>query len=206
MSSMNSTSFTSLAAGAALVLGLAAACSSDPEPTPPSTSTTFDAGVGVETGVESPTTTSSTTISGTINGKSFTAKSGFGFRNKGGTVDIILSDQADACASIEKAKLHAGETMVQLYRLAGTAPGAFGETDDVKYVTVKPTCTSGQPLGDADVASSSRATTTKVDLTALDAASVEGTLTVTFEDGSTVSGPFDFPMCSVTVPELTTCF
>ncbi len=187
-------------------VGSAAACSSDPEPALPSTASSFDAGPAVETGSESPTTVSSTTISGTIGGKAFAAKSGFGFRNKGGSVDIILSDRADACASVEQAKLHAGETIVELFRFAGTAPGTFGESEDVKYATVKSTCTSNAPLGDENVASSSRGTTTKLEVTALDAASVEGTLTVTFEDGSTITGPFDFPMCTVTVPELLTCF
>lgn len=172
-----------------------AAAATDSPSTPTGDAATADTGA------------STTAITGTVNGTSFAAASGFFFVDDTGKLDLIFSDKFGICDSAKQSKIHAGETMVQLYTLAGTAPGVFTSANgDVKYATVKPTCASDAPLGDSEVAAASRATTSTVTLSVVTSTKVEGTLDITFEDGSKVSGGFSVSACSVTIPESSTCY
>lgn len=162
----------------------------------------FDSGPSIADGA-----VGSTAVTGVINGKAFAATSGFFFVDPGGKIDLIISDKSGICDSVKQSKIHPGETMVQLYGLNGTAPGAFtSENDDIKYATIKATCASNQPVGDAEVDAASRATTSTVTISTSTATKLEGTLNLTFEDGSSVSGSFSLGSCTSTVPETSACF
>jgi hypothetical protein len=133
-------------------------------------------------------------------------RSGFAFKAADGTVDLVFSNQDGLCESVKAAKLHAGEALVQAYRLAGTAPGTFTNAGDTKYVRVKATCTSGQPLGTGDIDKASRADTATFSLTQLSATVATGTMSASYADGSSVAGSFSVPICEATVPETSACF
>jgi hypothetical protein len=143
---------------------------------------------------------------GTVGGKSFAIASGIGHLDKDGSLDLILSDAPGLCDAIQAQKFAPGTTIVQAYGLVGKAPGAFkSDHEDVKYATVSPTCPSGQPIGEQNVAKAGRAKTTTIEVTTLGDTSVEGTIDVTFDDGSSVSGSFSVPMCSQSQAEKATC-
>lgn len=135
-------------------------------------------------------------------------KSGFAFKNADGTVDLVLSSLDGACDSAKGAKVHAGETLVQLFALTGTAPGAFTSANkDVKYATVAATCASGTPVSAGGaVSASGRATTSTVTISSLTASGAQGTLDLVFDDGSKASGSFDVPTCTATTFENAVCF
>ena len=94
---------------------------------------------------------------------------------------------------------------MQLYGLNGTAPGTYTSTD-IKYVTVKASCTAGQPLGDADVEKAGRIQTSTVTVSSITSAIVEGMVDLAFQDGSKASGSFSVPICGSTSPETSVCF
>jgi hypothetical protein len=95
--------------------------------------------------------------------------------------------------------------LVQLYGMAGTAPGPFTSINgDIKYAIIASGCPSGQPVG-ADVAKAGRVKTATVTLSKT-SPSVEGILDVTFDDGSSLSGGFVAPVCAATLPENSVCF
>jgi hypothetical protein len=136
-------------------------------------------------------------------------KSGFAFvdSSAGGSLDLVLSDVDALCDSVTQKKIHAGETIVQLYTLKGTAPGTYtAENNDIKYATVSPSCPSGQPLGETNVAGAGRIQTSAITVSSLTATVAEGTLDLTFTDGSKVSGTFSVPICGSTLPESSVCY
>lgn len=146
------------------------------------------------------------TASGTVGGKSFAIASGIGHVGKDGALDLILSDAPGLCDAIQAQKFAAGTTIVQAYNLTGKAPGEFKSSDaDVKYATVSATCPSGQPIGEQNVAKAGRAKTATINVTSLGDATVEGSIDVTFDDGSSVSGSFSVPTCPQSEAEKATC-
>jgi hypothetical protein len=145
--------------------------------------------------------------SGTVGGAAFVAKSGFWHENTDGSIDLVFSNQADVCQATKDQKLRGGESLLQFFALKGTAPGPLTPSleEDLKYASIKATCTSGQPIGKDDVEKSSRAQTFSFTLSAK-SANVSGTLDVKFEDGSTVAGSFDVPACDAEIGDDLTCF
>ena len=143
-------------------------------------------------------------ISGTLGGETFAFRSGLSRVKADGSVDVILSDAGQLCDSVTRQKFHPGETLLQVYHLAGTAPGKF-TTDEIKYASVSTTCPSGQPIEGTAVAKKGRATSSDITLSSVTASVVEGKLTVSFDDGSTVTGSFSVPVCSASESENATC-
>jgi hypothetical protein len=188
-------------------LALVAACSSSESASAGSSSGSDTADASGTSNTSDGSAPAGNTVAGTIGGKAFTIKSGFGYVDKDGALDLVLSSEDGLCDSVKQSKIHPGEMLVQLYTLKGTAPGAFvPEHNDVKYATVASTCPSGEPLGQANVEKAARATSTTVTIAALTATAVDGTVSITFEDGSSVSGDFNLPTCSSTTPESSICF
>jgi hypothetical protein len=76
----------------------------------------------------------------------------------------------------------------------------------MKYAELGP-CTSGAPIGDKDSVANGRAekSASTITLTTLASDKVEGTLDVTFDDGSHISGTFSVPTCSSETPETSYC-
>jgi hypothetical protein len=144
------------------------------------------------------------TLSGILGGK-FVLNSGYGHMNDDGSIDVILSDFADACASAVANRAHAGETFLQAYGLRGTAPGVFASTQVVKYATEGGSCPSGQRASFA-VVTYAQATVSKVTLSKVTASAVEGEMSATFNDGSHVSGTFTVPTCSSVLSEFVLCY
>lgn len=119
-------------------------------------------------------------------------------------IDLVFANTADLCAGLENQKFTAGSSIVQIYNLSGTAPGALVASDDTKYATLLPACPSGASVSDY-VASASRATSAAVTVTTKTATQITGELDITFEDGSSIKGAFDVPICSVSEAEAATC-
>ncbi len=141
---------------------------------------------------------------GEVGGQPFTFKSGYFTINDGthdtgakGLIDVVLSTADAVCDAAMQQKLHGGETLVQLYGLEGTAPGAYVAVhDEIKYGRIKPTCPSGAPL-EANADSAGRIQSSAVTLSRVDAALVEGTIDLTFDDGSKLAGSFSVPSCTL---------
>lgn len=145
-------------------------------------------------------------VTGTVGGEAFTFRSGIAHKGKEGSIDLILSDTEGLCDSLTQQKFHAGETIVQAYNLVGTAPGTFAAKEsDTKYASLKSTCASGQKIND-HVDKAARATTSEITLTSVGATSVEGKISITFDDGSSVSGDFSVPVCGMADAEDATCY
>jgi hypothetical protein len=121
-----------------------------------------------------------------------------------GKIDLLFADFADLCGNLESQTFPAGTSVVQIYSLAGTVPGEFTPGEDVKYATILPACPSGGSVNDY-VASASRATSASVTIATKTSTRITGEIHVTFEDGSTVDGGFDVPICSVSQAEDATC-
>ena len=136
-------------------------------------------------------------FSGTVGGKAFTFQSGLAYVKNSKRVDLIFSDYAGICESTQKVHLHAGETLLQAYGLEGTAPGKFTPADnDVKYASIAASCASGQAI-EGSVDKHSDVSAADVTLSSVSSTTVEGDITLTFKDGSNVSGHFAVPVCSV---------
>lgn len=121
-----------------------------------------------------------------------------------GKLDLVFADYADLCTTITAEKFPAGATVVQLYNLSGTAPGEFTASADTKYASILPACPSGAPVNEY-VAGASRATTTTVTVDTKTDTRVTGEVHMTFEDGSSIEGSFDVPVCGVSESENATC-
>lgn len=119
-------------------------------------------------------------------------------------IDLVFSAAADLCTGLENQKFPKGASLVQIYNLAGTAPGALVASADTKYATLLPACPSGASVNEY-VGSASRATSTTVTVTTKSATQITGELDITFEDGSSIKGAFDVPICSVSEAEDPTC-
>jgi hypothetical protein len=144
-------------------------------------------------------------LTGTVGGKAFTFQSGLAYVDKQGAVDILVSDGAGLCSSVTSQKFHAGETLVQVYNLKGKVPGAFTSDGDVKYASVNGSCASGQSV-EGSVSAKGRVTKSDFSITKMTATEVEGTLNITFDEGSTISGSFSLPICSTSEAEKATCY
>lgn len=119
-------------------------------------------------------------------------------------MEIIVSSMPATCDSATQKKFTGGEAIVQVYGLMGTAPDDL-TSSEVKYVTIKQSCASGAPL-DANIDKASRVKgTSTVKITAKSAAQVEGSMDVTFEDGSFLKGTFKVPSCASEMPEGASC-
>jgi hypothetical protein len=150
------------------------------------------------------------TLTGTIGGASFTIKSGFGHMNPadGGqtSIDLVFSNVDAVCDSVTQGKLHAGEVIIQLYGMTGTAPGTFTSANgDVKYASVSATCASGQ-RAEQNIAKAGSVKTSTITISKLTSTDVEGNAELSFDDGSTLSGSFQVPICSATTPETSVCY
>src|SRR5262249_5033303 len=146
------------------------------------------------------------TFSGTIGGKPFTMQSGLAHSDGAGSIDLVLSSQAGVCQSASAGKLHAGEMLVGLYGLTGTAPGTYtSANNDIKFASMQSTCASGTPVESA-VDKSGRVTTSTITLQAVTSSDVQGTLDLKFDDGSAASGTFDVPTCASTLSEGYVCY
>lgn len=143
-------------------------------------------------------------ISGTLGGETFAFRSGLGHVGADGSVDVILSDAGQLCDAVTRQKFSAGETLLQAYHLVGKAPGKF-TTSEIKYASVAATCPSGQPIEGTLVVQKGRATMSDVTLSSVTASVIEGNLTVTFDDGSSVTGSFSVPICATSEAEKATC-
>jgi hypothetical protein len=143
---------------------------------------------------------------GTLGGKSFVAQSGLA-HTTGGSVDVILSDTSGLCEALKAKRFRGGTTVVQAYNLGGTAPGAFKpQSDHVKYARVKSGCPVGAPIDDnVETSSSASPANTTISISKQTATEVEGEMSVTFKDGSTVSGSFSVPICSESEAEDAIC-
>ena len=170
-------------------LGLATACSSGG-----SSSSSDSSGTG--------------SFTGTLGGEAFVLRSGVGHVDaKDGSLDLILSDAANLCDSIAAKKFHVGETLVQAYHLTGTAPGVFTSkpgNEDIKYASVRTTCTLGQAV-ESNIDKKGEATKAEFTISRLTATEVEGKVTATFDDGSSVTGTFTVPICAASEAEGATC-
>lgn len=156
------------------------------------------------TGSSAPTGTGS--LTGTIGGSPFTFVSGLAHTANDGTLDLILSNAAGVCDARKSNKVHAGETLVQIYNLKGSAPGAFTPANnDIKYARVKSSCPSGQSV-EQNVDTSSRVATSDITVSRLTDAEVEGNLKLTFADGSSLSGTFKLPLCTYPNVEGGSCY
>lgn len=121
-----------------------------------------------------------------------------------GAIEIIVSSMPATCDSAKQQKFTAGEAIVQVYGLMGSAPGDL-TSGEVKYATIKQNCASGAPIeGNVERASSVKGTTT-VKVTAKSATQLEGSMDLTFEDGSFLKGTFKVPSCANEMPEGATC-
>lgn len=145
-------------------------------------------------------------ITGTVGGKAFAFRSGLAHVDKQGAVDLILSDAAALCDSVTQMKFHAGETIVQAYGLTGTVPGKFvPKNGDTKYASVASTCAAGQSV-EGKIDKRGDATASEFTISSLSATAVAGTFTMTFDDGSSLSGSFDLPVCAQSEAEKSTCY
>jgi hypothetical protein len=143
--------------------------------------------------------------------KVFTPKSSFFFKHDDGTIDLLLSDQDNACNDAKAAKLGANETLVQLYSLGangGTAAAAVGavaaRNQDTKYATVGPSCPSGQPANNF-ISKGGEAISVDIQINTIDDATVTGHATVEFDSGLKLDADFSSPVCTSTEPENLTC-
>lgn len=128
---------------------------------------------------------------GTIDGQAFTPTSGTAFAAEGKT-QLIFSTEAETCTMVQTTGVVAGATYVQIFGL-GNEPGTY-TSDDTKVAVIDATCASGaEPAIRYSVRQVPNGTV--VTLTRVDDV-VEGTLTATFEDGSTFAGSFSVPRCS----------
>jgi hypothetical protein len=133
-------------------------------------------------------------------------KSGFAFKDPAGEIDLVFSDQDGICDSVKAAKLHAGEMLVQSYSLImGPAPGEY-TSDDIKFAVVSTACPSGTPVGQTYIAASGRATSSAITISAISDSNVTGTVSIQFEQNSSIQGSFDVPTCSATTPESSVCY
>jgi hypothetical protein len=167
-------------------------------------------------GTTTPGTSTSTSvgITGTLNKKPFTAQSGFAHVDGVGQLTLEFSNAPDRCGDAKAAKFHSNAQFIGFYRLATPADGGLPDdqkaavgpviSDDMKYAELG-TCTSGAPVGEKDTVATGRAEKSTVTLTTLASDKVEGTLDVTFDDGSHISGTFSVPTCSGETPETSYC-
>lgn len=140
-------------------------------------------------------------LSGTVGGKAFTDASGIANVAGDGSIDLIFSSSPSLCDALTSGKLRAGETLVQAYGLEGTEPGTFTpKHDDVKFVRIGSACASGARITD-HVEGTGRSTKSTFTISKRTSALVEGTLSITFDDGSSVEGSFSVPVCATGSPD-----
>lgn len=141
------------------------------------------------------------TLTGTVAGKAFTDASAIANLAADGSVDLIFSTSPSLCDSLTAGKLRAGETLVQAYGLEGSAPGTFTpKHDDVKFVRIGAGCGAGARITD-HVEGTGRSTKSTFTISKRTSALVEGTLSITFDDGSSVEGSFAAPVCATGAPD-----
>ncbi|MDB4946558.1 MAG: hypothetical protein JWP97_6092 [Labilithrix sp.] len=145
--------------------------------------------------------------SSTLAGKPFVVASGVVHQEKDGTISIVLADQPDLCEQITTERLRPGLTIVQAYRLQGTAPGAFsGADEEVKFARLASSCPSGESVNDhVEASGRAAAAVNPVTLSALSAERATGVMQVTFPNGSSVDVAFDVPACDVVEAEHAVC-
>ncbi len=143
-------------------------------------------------------------LSAMLGGETITVRSGLGRVGTDGSIDVILSDATGVCEAVTRHRFRAGETLLQIYHLVGTAPGPF-TTNEIKYATVAATCPTGQPVEGALIAKKGRATFSNVMLSSVTSTVIEGQLTATFDDGSAVKGTFSVPICNAPDSETAAC-
>lgn len=167
---------------------------------------------GTPTSKDDASSSTSSTLAGSFGGKAFSFKSGFVHKNPAtGRLDLFFSDASELCASLERGRFAPGTTVVQTYGLVGTVPGNFKpNSDDVKYATIKASCPSGASVN-SNVESASRipvssiGTTSTIEISSLTETRAEGSVDLTFPDGSTLSGTFSVGTCSTSESEKATC-
>jgi hypothetical protein len=142
-------------------------------------------------------------LSGSVGGKPFVFRSGLWHLMANGTLDIFFSDAGMLCDAATQGKLHAGETLVQVYALNETPSGKF-VAGEVKYATVAADCATGQPIQN-HVDKHAMATGSEFTISTF-ASVIEGKLSFTFDDGSSLAGDFSVPMCGNEATETDTCF
>ena len=143
-------------------------------------------------------------LSAMLGGETFTFRSGLGHVGTDGSIDVILSDAGGVCDAVTQQRFRAGETLLQIYHLVGTAPGPF-TTNEIKYASVAATCPSGQPVKGALIATKGRVTMSNVMLSSVTSTVIEGQLTAIFDDGSAVKGTFSVPICATSQAENAAC-
>ena len=182
--------------GCVAFLGLLA-CGSDDAPSPGTTSSSSG----------NPGSTSS--VTGSLAASPFTAKSSVFLVDADGSVNLIMSDrEGELCATIGAGTVRPGETLVLVQSLQGTGAGDY-TIDDLYESTffskVPESCPSGpysaffppDPGGKGN-GIAARKTTPALHVTAHTDAVFQGTLSITFDDASTLSGPFDAKRCLFT--------
>jgi hypothetical protein len=112
-----------------------------------------------------------------------------------GDLNLMFGTSAISCGAVQMTCFTPGATYVQLFGL-GREPGIY-TPDDSKVATVDPSRATGAEAGVSYV-TRTVANGTTVELTRVDTV-VEGTVSVTYDDGSTFEGSFSVPRCSVLV-------
>ncbi len=154
-----------------------------------------------------------TSASGTVSGVAFNAQSAYAkfdsdkcVDDKGNpcpvpqTLGIIFSSESRGCDGAKAKTVIPGATYTMFYRV----PRALGTyaVPEAKYAVVDGGCNGTINASKAGRASAKDASIT---ITRLDATIVEGTVTATYDDGSSFSGNFSVGVCASELDEDNTC-
>jgi hypothetical protein len=155
-------------------------------------------GVPDSSDAANPVINASAPAEGTMGGMPFKLGSGF-FRLDGVKgISLILSDMGGACDAATTGHIRAGGVVFQAYNLQGTTPGPLLSSHfDVKYARVASACPVGAAVSPSWVSNFGDALENKtlITITKLSATWAEGTVDITFDDGSTLKGTFAVPAC-----------
>ena len=146
---------------------------------------------------------SGSAASGKLGGAAFAVKSGLFYISKG-QLNFILSAEADVCRDVTSKKVPPGSLQLEVYDVPATTAGTY-KSPRTQGVHVKDSCPSGAEVDKSQLEFFQSATASAITITTVNASRVDGTIDITFPDGSTVAGPFAASSCSAEPDESARC-